>query len=54
MDVLNYRNSPENQEKAAAAQSFKQKWTAAKTHRKYLELQDQFNQFIKKNSSKSS
>ncbi|WP_291352246.1 DUF4385 domain-containing protein [Acinetobacter sp. UBA3106] len=45
-DVLPY--SPEDQVKAAAAQIFKQKWNQAKTHTKYLELKDQFNQFIEK------
>lgn len=51
-DELPY--SAEDQVKAAAAQIFKQKWNQAKTNTRYLDLKDQFNQFIEKNSSKSS
>ncbi|WP_407307373.1 DUF4385 domain-containing protein [Acinetobacter sp.] len=36
--------------KAAAAQIFKKKWDDAKLNPKYLELKDEFNRFIQKNS----
>lgn len=42
--------SAEDPVKAAAAQIFKKKWDDAKSNPTYLELKDQFNAFIQKNS----